>query len=155
MKKLKIILLLLSLTFICKAQTFVLSDRLWNVEASLDGYSGVYESHYSSDVSLESYTISTNELTLDTLLNTLTVTRKSSQSSDSIYWNFSITTTETVDGRGTTYNFEDYINGGYGLLFIETDGTVLFLVEKSLYVDEYFGFLGSIEYVVRENCFTY
>lgn len=155
MKKLKIILLLLSLTFICKAQTFVVSDRLWNVEASLNDYSGIYESHYISDINLESYTISTNELTLDTLLNTLTIVRKSNQTTDSIYWDLNITTTNTVDGHGTTYNFEDYINGVSGLLFVETDGTILFLVEKSLYPDEYFGFLGSIEYPLLENCFTY
>ena len=155
MKKLKIILLLLSLTFICKAQTFVVSDRLWNVEASLEGYSGIYESHYASDISLESYTISTNELTLDTLHNTLTIVRKSNETNDSIYWDLDIITTETIDGYGTTYNFEDYINGISGLLFVETDNTILFLVEKSLSPDEYFGFLGSIEYPLLENCFTY
>ena len=152
MKKLKIILLLLSLTFICKAQTFVISDRAWNVEASLDGYSGVYESHYVNDVSLESYTISTNEIRLDTLLGTLIVIRKSAQSTDSVYWNLNITTINSVAGYGTTYNFQDYVNGYYGLLSIETDGTVLFLVEKQLYPNEYFGFLANIEYVVRENC---
>ena len=152
MKKLKIILLLLSLTFACKAQIFVISDRVWNVEASLDGYSGMYESYWASDISLESYTVSTNEIILDTELGTLNVVRKSKESNDSIYWNLNVTTVDSIVGYGTTYNFEGYINGVSGLLFIESDGTVLFLVEKSLSVDEYFGFLGSIEYIVTENC---
>jgi hypothetical protein len=154
MKKLKIILLLLSLTFTCTAQTFVISDRVWNVEASLDGYSGIYEPHYINDVSLESYTISTNEITLDTILGTLIVTLKGDEPSDSIYWNLNIVTVNYVGGSGVTYNFQDYISGSYGLLFIESDGTVLFLLEKSLYPNEYFGFLGDIESVVEYGCWT-
>jgi len=155
MKKLKIILLLLSLTFACKAQMFVMSDRAWNVEATLDDYSGVYESHYYNDVSLESYTVSTNEIILDTVLGTLIVTRKSKQSNDSIYWNLTITSINSVVKGGTTYNFQDYINGFHGLLCIDKDNSVLFLVEKQLYPNEYFGFLADIEYIAPENCFTY
>ena len=154
MKKLKIILLLLSLTFTCTAQTFVISDRVWNVEATLDDYSGVYESHYYNDVSLESYTISTNEIRLDTLLGTLVVVRKSNQTNDSIYWDLTVTTVTYVGGSGVTYNFQDYISGSYGLLFIESDGTVLFLIEESLYFNKYFGFLGDIESVVEYGCWT-
>ena len=152
MKKLKIILLLLSLTFTCLSQTFVISDRAWNVEATLDGYSGVYESHYINDVALESYTISTNEIVLDTVLGTLIVIRNSKQTNDSIYWDLTITTINSVVGGGTTYNFRDYLNGFGGLLSINRDNSVLFLVEKQLYPNEYFGFLADIEYIVTENC---
>jgi hypothetical protein len=159
MKKIKTILLLLvttfmSLTFTCKSQTFLITDRVWNVEASLDGYSGVYEPHYTNDVSLESYTVSTNEITLDTVLGTLSVTFRSEEPTDSIYWNLNIVTVNYVGGSGVTYNFQDYTSGSYGLLFIESDGTILFLLEKSLSLNEYFGFLGSVESVVEYGCWT-
>ena len=103
---------------------------------------------------MESYTISTNEITLDTVLGTLIVTLKGDEPSDSVYWSLNIVTVNYVGGSGVTYNFQDYISGSYGLLFIESDGTILFLLEKSLSFNEYFGFLGSIESVVEYGCWT-
>ena len=86
-----------------------------------------------------------NNITLDTLNNTLSVRRESKKSYTVLNWDLTLTYINTHKGVGTTYNFQDDTTGGYGFLYVQDNGIIIFVSKSPMESDTYLGFLGFLD----------
>tara|TARA_R110000824_G_scaffold18850_7_gene74001 strand:+ start:17423 stop:17860 length:438 start_codon:yes stop_codon:yes gene_type:complete len=143
MKKLLFLLLLFPLY--CSSQSLILRDTTYNIKLPLPQYEGAFISDYNKNIVFENYTNSINNITLDTLNNTLSVRRESKKSYTVLNWDLTLTYINTHKGVGTTYNFQDDTTGGYGFLYVQDNGIIIFVSKSPMESDTYLGFLGFLD----------
>ena len=138
-----IIISLLLLPFVCVSQTILLNDTTYNMSFVCDSFSGEFNSSVMSAIDINSMSNTTNDILINELDGTITVSRLSKVSIEgSLVIDLSIVSTSVVDSVGVTYTVYDYYNGVSGVLFIRNDGMVIFSREKVSYHSSFLGFIG-------------
>lgn len=140
----KLFLLLLLLPLYCSSQSLTLRDTTYNIKLPISQYDGAFISDYNKNIVFENYTNSINNITLDTLNHTLSVRRESKKSSTVLDWDLRLTYINTSEGVGTTYNFQNDTTGGYGFLYVQDNGIIIFVNKSPMETDTYSGFLGFL-----------
>lgn len=140
----KLLLLLLLLPLYCSSQSLTLRDTTYNIKLPISQYDGAFISDYNKNIVFENYTNSINNITLDTLNHTLSVRRESKKSSTVLDWDLRLTYINTSEGVGTTYNFQNDTTGGYGFLYVQDNGIIIFVNKSPMETDTYSGFLGFL-----------
>tara|TARA_R110000823_G_scaffold257005_3_gene378812 strand:- start:6302 stop:6679 length:378 start_codon:yes stop_codon:yes gene_type:complete len=123
----------------------VLKDTTFNITLSISNYEGRFVSEYNKNIEFGSYISTTNTIVLDTVGHTLSVIRKSKDSDEIIKWDLTISHIIPNEDLGITYNFQNHSTGGYGFLYIQDNGIIIFVSKTTTMKDTYLGFLGFLD----------